>query len=276
MATKTTSSSLLHKVDRKSFTLFDLTNEVILKTFSDIFINSSLSVVNCSEADIELKNRLCALLYDCAEDETLELFAPLIRLLAAGWAVVEAMKRKKVMGRKEKKKLKDKDDDDDVTMEDEDCNLTTPTSKSVVWLGQLASGLVNITGSCAGNYDADRGVHQKYFTLWQIKMAARFISSVGGQSHSQSRQPKFRFIEAIQFQLEQLIKGKETWEFVFCCLLKLFCLSATVDKVEIRRYLYGHLPLSQASETLIDTAVYYDLPTRTALSQHKGLFFVFL
>ena len=49
--------------------------------------------------------------------------------------------------------------------------------------------------------------------------------------------------------------------------------AATVDKVEARRYLYGHLPISQASEALIDTAVYYDLPTATrlALAQHQGL-----
>ncbi len=46
-----------------------------------------------------------------------------------------------------------------------------------------------------------------------------------------------------------------------------------MDKVEARRYLYGHLPISQASEALIDTAVYYDLPTgtRMALTQHQGL-----
>ncbi len=243
----TFSTSLFHKIDRKSFTLFDFTNEVILKTFSDIFIrrgggggNSGGGNQLCSEADIELKNRLCAILYDCAEDETLELFAPLIKLLAAGWAVVEEKKRAKWravdgIGEEVQKRMKqvvmrsddndggggkaeeDKEgDDEDVSMEvsgsatqeqqQQQQQLDSSRRRSVRWLRQLANGLAG--GARSGAYDADRGAHQRLFTLWQIKLAGRFIESCRYGAEQRPRQPKFKFIGAIQFQLEQLINGK--------------------------------------------------------------------
>ena len=250
----TFSTSLFHKIDRKSFTLFDFTNEVILKTFSDIFIrrgggggNSSGGNQLCSEADIELKNRLCAILYDCAEDETLELFAPLIKLLAAGWAVVEEKKRakwravdgigeavqkrmKQVVMRSDDKAEEDKeeeggDDEEDVSMEvsgsitqkqQQQQQLDSSRRRSVRWLRQLANGLAG--GARSGAYDADRGAHQRLFTLWQIKLAGRFIESCRYGAEQRPRQPKFKFIGAIQFQLEQLINGKEKR----CCFLEIF------------------------------------------------------
>ena len=241
----TFSTSLFHKIDRKSFTLFDFTNEVILKTFSDIFIrrgggggNSGGGNQLCSEADIELKNRLCAILYDCAEDETLELFAPLIKLLAAGWAVVEEKKRakwravdgigeevqkrmKQVVMRSDDKAEEDKeeeggDDEEDVSMEVSGGSNTQQqqldsSRRSVRWLRQLANGLAG--GARSGAYDADRGAHQRLFTLWQIKLAVRFIESCRYGAEQRPRQPKFKFIGAIQFQLEQLINGKEKMLF---------------------------------------------------------------
>ena len=121
----------------QSFTLFDFTNEVILKTFSDIFISNNL----INEHDLELKNKLCSILYDCAEDETLELFAPLIKLIASCSILLGQGKSREIStGRP-------------VTLNGEDVVTTNRFNSE---LGQQCS--------------------QKYFTIWQIKFASLFIS----------------------------------------------------------------------------------------------------
>lgn len=73
-------SSWANKINQKSFSVFDLTNEVVLKFFSDVLFNV---VDNNDELLVTKKNRLASILYECAEDETLELFAPMIKFITS-------------------------------------------------------------------------------------------------------------------------------------------------------------------------------------------------
>lgn len=66
------------KINRKSFSLFDLTNEVVLKFFSEGLFRAT---ANGDEVLVAKKSRLATMLYDCAEDETLELFGPLLTFI---------------------------------------------------------------------------------------------------------------------------------------------------------------------------------------------------
>lgn len=175
----------------QSFTLFDLTNETILKTFSQIFLSQNDS--NMSEADLQLKQKLCSILYECAEDETMELFVPLAKLISACHT----------LSRKEPPETRTKFEEEFF----------------------------------------QQSFH-KYFTMWQIKFAHRFIGKC------KDSWCKLRFIKTIYSKLEKFI-------------------TANVNEDELGRYLKQELPLSQASENLIDVVVFYSLPS-DRISTGKG------
>ena len=116
-----------------------------------------------------MKNQLCSILYDCAEDETLELFGPLIKLIASC---------SKLLDQKHK----------------------SLEALSPIDLPNQINGTINRMAK----YDRELGQEsfQKYFTIWQIKFASLFIGQLD------KKLPKFKYLETIPFQFEQLIKSK--------------------------------------------------------------------
>ncbi|OTF73812.1 anaphase-promoting complex subunit 1-like protein [Euroglyphus maynei] len=117
---------------QQSFTLFDFTNETILKTFSKIFNRTRC----LTDGELRMKNKINSILYDCAEDERLDLFVPSIQLIASCMAIVNRRQQQ------------------------------SPMIMMMMTVNNIANGSKPIT-----EYKTNKSL-----ILWQIRMASNYLS----------------------------------------------------------------------------------------------------
>ncbi|KAH9418940.1 Anaphase-promoting complex subunit 1 [Dermatophagoides pteronyssinus] len=148
---------------KQSFTLFDFTNETILKTFSKIF-NRTGHLTDC---ELRMKNKINSILYDCAEDERLDLFVPSIQLVASCMAIVNRCQQQQQQ---------------------------SPLISSMM----TANNDGSIGSKTIIEYKANKSL-----ILWQIRMASNYLNH---HCSMKSMMSIFRMIETIHFQLEDHIR----------------------------------------------------------------------
>ncbi|UXI17364.1 hypothetical protein NH340_JMT03307 [Sarcoptes scabiei] len=184
--------------DRMSFTLFDFTNEAILKAFSQTFTNGS----DCSEQELLIKNRVSSILYECAEDETLDLFVPLIQLIVSGASIVQSK------------------------------------TDSFIRYDQIFS-----KENCFLNPG------YKYFIIWQIRLASQYLEKLG-----KKKENKYRLINTIKTQIEDHVEN-------------------SCNKIKLRDYLTGMIPIQELDETVVDLIVYHNVPNQKFLPINGATFY---
>ncbi|KAH7642915.1 anaphase-promoting complex subunit 1-like protein [Dermatophagoides farinae] len=153
------------QLNQKSFTLFDFTNETILKTFFKIFNQTGYH----TDGELRMKNKINSILYDCAEDERLDLFIPSIQLIASCIAIVSRRQQQSPM-----------------IMMMMTANNVGSSNGGTNWLKPITEYKTN-----------------KSLILCQIRIASNYLNQ---HRSIRSMMSIYRMIETIRFQLEDHIR----------------------------------------------------------------------